>query len=182
VDNLSEGVDAPTLLTLHAAKGLEFPVVFMVGLEEGMLPHVRSLDDPEQCAEERRLMYVGITRAKDRLYLSHVFIRSHYGSSEPSVPSRFLDDIPSALVLGSRRRAGRDAVQQATSWRPTSRVVRPSGPKFRAGQRVSHSAFGEGLVIQCRNDGSDEIVTVMFEKAGLKRLLSSVASLELVPG
>jgi len=181
VDNLSDGVDAPTLLTLHAAKGLEFPVVFIVGLEEGVLPHMRSLDDPEQCAEERRLMYVGMTRAKDRLYLSYTFMRSSYGSNEPSVPSRFLDDIPSELVSGSRRHIVKKVVQQAPSWIPRSKAVELSGPKFRAGQRVRHSAFGEGLVIQCRRDGSDEIVTVMFEEAGLKRLMASLALLELVP-
>jgi len=87
VDNLSTEADAPTLLTLHSAKGLEFPVVFITGLEEGILPHSRSFDDPEQMAEERRLMYVGLTRAKDRLFLTRTFIRTRYGESEPSVPS-----------------------------------------------------------------------------------------------
>jgi len=100
VDNLSETVDAPTLLTLHSAKGLEFPVVFITGLEEGMLPHSRSLDDAEQMAEERRLMYVGLTRAKDRLYLTYAFTRTRYGDNDFNVPSRFLDDIPPELVEG----------------------------------------------------------------------------------
>ncbi|MGC9332700.1 MAG: 3'-5' exonuclease, partial [Anaerolineae bacterium] len=94
VDNLSADVEAPTLLTLHSAKGLEFPVVFITGLEEGLLPHSRSLDEPEELAEERRLAYVGLTRARDRLFLTYAFRRSRYGSSEATVPSRFLDDIP----------------------------------------------------------------------------------------
>jgi len=198
VDNLSEEVDAPTLLTLHSAKGLEFPVVFITGLEEGMLPHSRSLDDPEQMAEERRLSYVGLTRAKDRLYLTYAFMRTRYGDREPSVPSRFLDDIPPELVGGAWRRSGwsgRSREQRrrepAERWgraadesvRSSSFSGRSSGvvtrcPRFRAGQRVRHATFGEGLVVESRSDGGDEIVTVLFENAGLKRLMASLAPLE----
>ena len=188
VDNLSDDVDAPTLLTLHSAKGLEFPVVFITGLEEGMLPHSRSFDDPEQMAEERRLMYVGLTRAKDRLFLTHAFIRTRYGESEPSVPSRFLDDIPPELVGGSWRR------EQGPGARDKERGVRDRGlgarnegrnsplairhSQFSAGQRVRHTTFGEGLVVESRADGDDEIVTVIFEEVGLKRLMASLAHLE----
>jgi DNA helicase-2/ATP-dependent DNA helicase PcrA len=99
-DALTGEVEAPTLLTLHAAKGLEFPVVFMVGMEEGIFPHQRSFDDPEQMAEERRLCYVGLTRAKDRLYLTYCFRRTTFGDVAAGLPSRFLDDIPRALVEG----------------------------------------------------------------------------------
>lgn len=97
-DNLPEEVEAPTLLTLHAAKGLEFPVVFIAGLEDGTLPHSRSMEDPEELAEERRLFYVGITRAEKRLYLSHVFRRMSYGGPEIMTPSRFLGTIPDNLL------------------------------------------------------------------------------------
>jgi DNA helicase-2/ATP-dependent DNA helicase PcrA len=189
VDNLSEGVDAPTLLTLHSAKGLEFPVVFITGLEEGMLPHSRSFDDPEQMAEERRLMYVGLTRAKDRLYLTRAFRRTQYGDSEPSAPSRFLDDIPSGLVEGPWRRGGagerKGRRQEARSKRQgagddTRYAIRDT--HFRAGQRVRHTVFGEGLVIQSRVDGEDEIITVHFEGAGLKRLVAGMANLERLEG
>jgi DNA helicase-2/ATP-dependent DNA helicase PcrA len=181
VDNLSAEADAPTLLTLHSAKGLEFPVVFIAGLEEGILPHSRSFDDPEQMAEERRLMYVGLTRAKDRLFLTHTFIRTRYGESEPSVPSRFLDDIPPELVGGSwKRRQGlgtRDEGRQLPSAiRHSPFAIRPS--PFSAGQRVRHATFGEGLVVESRADGGDEIVTVIFEDAGQKRLMASLAHLE----
>jgi len=101
VDNLDEQVDAPILLTLHMAKGLEFPVVFIVGMEEGIFPHSRSMDDPDQLEEERRLCYVGITRAKERLYLVHAFRRTLFGQSELGQPSRFIRDIPAHLMKGS---------------------------------------------------------------------------------
>jgi len=188
VDNLSDEVDAPTLLTLHSAKGLEFPVVFITGLEEGMLPHSRSFDDQEQMAEERRLMYVGLTRAKDRLFLTYAFIRTRYGDSEPSVPSRFLDDIPPELVGGSWRReqglGARDEEQGARGKGLGARDEGRNSPfairhsQFSAGQRVRHTTFGEGLVVESRADGDDEMVTVIFEETGLKRLMASLARLE----
>jgi DNA helicase-2/ATP-dependent DNA helicase PcrA len=178
VDNLSDDVDAPTLLTLHSAKGLEFPVVFITGLEEGMLPHSRSFDDPDQMAEERRLMYVGLTRAKDRLYLTRAFRRTRYGDSEPSTPSRFLEDIPLELTDEARRQARRNTAPRVTTWSPSPHPTLPTAPRFRAGQRVRHATFGEGLVIQSRVDGEDEIITVHFEGVGLKRLMAGMASLE----
>ncbi len=112
-DALPEQASAPTLLTLHTAKGLEFPVVFMVGMEEGLLPHARSVDDPEEMQEERRLTYVGITRAKDRLYLTHAFRRTRWGSDDVSLPSRFLQDIPPTLVEGKSLRHRVDATRAA---------------------------------------------------------------------
>jgi DNA helicase-2/ATP-dependent DNA helicase PcrA len=116
-DNFEESANATTLLTLHAAKGLEFPIVFLTGLEDGLLPHSRSLDDGEELAEERRLLYVGITRAKDRVYISHAFRRSFYGDSSVSTPSRFLSDIPLELTEGSsasiRRR---NSISRASTW------------------------------------------------------------------
>ena len=181
VDSLSSGeVDALTLLTLHSAKGLEFPVVFIVGLEEGILPHSRSLDDAEQMAEERRLMYVGLTRAEDRLFLTYAFVRTRYGESEYTIPSRFLDDLPQKLVSGSwRRPKGRE-----TRSKGLEEIRNPKSEirNFSAGQRVRHATFGEGLVIESRIDGSDEMVTVHFEQVGLKRLMASYARLERLKG
>ena len=119
-DNLDDAAQATTLLTLHAAKGLEFPVVFITGLEEGLLPHSRSLDSEDELAEERRLFYVGLTRAKDHLYLSHAFRRTTWGDSSVSVPSRFLNDIPETLLdgggAGQRRR---QSVDRASTWSDT---------------------------------------------------------------
>jgi DNA helicase-2/ATP-dependent DNA helicase PcrA len=178
VDSLNEDVDAPTLMTLHSAKGLEFPVVFITGLEEGMLPHSRSFDDPDQMAEERRLMYVGLTRAEDQLYLTRAFVRTRYGESEPSAPSRFLDDIPSELTSGAQRATSRRASPpRETTWQPKTTIIRPKA-QFRAGQRVRHSIFGEGLVIESRVDRDDEMVSIAFEDVGLKRLMVSMANLE----
>lgn len=120
VDELEEGTRAVTLMTLHTAKGLEFPVVFMVGMEDGILPHSRSLEsgDPEDMDEERRLCYVGITRAKRRLYLVHAFKRGLWGGSEVQRPSRFLEEIPAALLSGmvDRRARRESAYQRATTW------------------------------------------------------------------
>jgi len=186
VDNLSDNVNAPTLLTLHAAKGLEFPVVFITGLEDGLLPHSRSFDDPEQMAEERRLSYVGLTRAKDRLVLTYAFRRSRYGDSEPSLPSRFLDDIPPELIkrvrnLPERCPTDSPAYSPATfgkGMRNADSIPTRVQSRFQAGQRVRHATFGEGLVIESRPDRDDEMVTVLFEGAGLKRLLVSLAHLE----
>ncbi len=101
-DTLEANANVPTLLTLHAAKGLEFPVVFITGLNDGTLPHSRSFDDPEAMQEERRLFYVGITRAKDHLYLTLAQNRSSFGYGEPAAPSRYLDDIPYDLIDESK--------------------------------------------------------------------------------
>ena len=192
VDSLddTQRVDAPTLMTLHSAKGLEFPVVFITGLEEGVLPHARSLEDPDEMEEERRLAYVGITRAKDRVYLSYAFRRTAYGSSEVNAPSRFLSDIPTSLLSGSMSFAGATpraaAAQRASTWASEPRSsppVRPSRePAFRPGQRVKHARFGEGVVVESRLQGDDEELAVAFEKAGIKRLLVSFANLEKLPG
>ena len=171
VDNLSGAADSLTLLTLHSAKGLEFPVVFIVGLEEGLLPHSRSFDDPEQMAEERRLMYVGVTRAKERLYLTYAFRRFWHGEFEETEVSRFLEDLPPEVVEGrwARQRGG-------------AASARPATTRFRPGQRVLHPTFGRGLVIESRPERGDELVAVLFEGVGLKRLLAGVARLEPAPG
>jgi DNA helicase II / ATP-dependent DNA helicase PcrA len=193
VDSLKDQVDAPVLMTLHAAKGLEFPNVFITGMEEGLLPHSRSLEDPEEMAEERRLCYVGITRAKDRVFLSYAFRRSMWGSSDVSTPSRFLNDIPTTLISGTGSFAGvkpKEAMAiRASTWetpagiKPTRSAPAPSRElQFRAGQRVQHAQFGEGIVIESKLDRNDEEVTVAFKKAGIKRLLASFANLQKLPG
>jgi len=191
VDNYDASANAPTLLTLHSAKGLEFPVVFIVGLEEGLLPHSRSFADPAACEEERRLCYVGITRAKERLYLVHAFRRTLYGNSLPSVPSRFLADVPPHLVQG---RQVETPVQRAATWgraafdlpeagrsaRLESAPVALDKPTFAPGEKVRHAQFGEGVVISSVIKGDDEEVTVAFIGLKPKRLLASIAQLQRV--
>ena len=135
VDNLEDSVDVPTLLTLHSAKGLEFPVVFIVGLADGTLPHNRSLSDGEELAEERRLFYVGLTRAKERVFLSYAFRRTSYGESEVTVPSRFLRDIPMDLIEGGNaRQRRRRTVSKVSSW-DWSASLNQSSPTGSTGEK-----------------------------------------------
>jgi DNA helicase-2/ATP-dependent DNA helicase PcrA len=182
-DTRDDAADAPTLMTLHSAKGLEFPMVMIVGMEEGVLPHSRSLDDPDSMEEERRLCYVGMTRAKKRLFLSYAFRRTVWGDSEVREPSRFLADVPRNLIEGAALKAG-SSQSRATRWEPTPPAIqlKPRELQFRVGQRVKHAKFGEGVVIESKPDGNDEEVTVSFKKSGVKRVLASFANLEKLPG
>ncbi len=181
VDGLDESIDAVTLITLHQAKGLEFPVVFMVGMEDGILPHIKSFDDPEQMEEERRLCYVGITRAKKKVYLVRAFRRSLMGGSTINRPSRFLQDIPPHLISGGNLWQGEDS-QLATamySWNkmPTPKVVLP---ELSPGDHVHHAQFGNGVVVSIQPVKDDAEVVVVFDGAGIKKLLLSFAKLEKI--
>ena len=179
VDGLNESAGGVTLITLHQAKGLEFPVVFIVGMEEGILPHFKSFDDPEQMEEERRLCYVGITRAKRRVYLVRAFRRSRMGSRTVNKPSRFLADIPPRLISGGGMWQGEDSQITASvySWNKAS-VPRVAAPELRAGDRVRHTQFGDGVVVSCQPVKGDEEVVVAFKGGGIKKLLLSLANLE----
>jgi DNA helicase-2/ATP-dependent DNA helicase PcrA len=182
-DTLANAQAAPTLLTLHAAKGLEFPVVFIVGLDEGLLPHQRSYDDPEAMAEERRLFYVGITRAMNRLFLVRAFRRHATGTSSLTEPSRFLDDLPADRIDGgapTRLTRARAVYERQTRWEgliPTTIEA-----IYRAGMRVRHPSFGEGMVLESRIADGEEELTVQFELCGLKWLAASLANLEILDG
>src|SRR2546427_692711 len=175
VDELKEAEARVTLMTLHAAKGLEFPVVFLSGLEEGVFPHARSMSDPEEIEEERRLCYVGLTRARDRLYLSYaVHRRIHgYGVGEPS---RFLREMPEAhLTLLNASRPEPQLAQARVV--PRYEPEEESWP-IKVGARVRHARFGEGLVVGVERDGEDVIVTVASASVGRKRLSLQYAHLE----
>lgn len=187
IDTYREDVDRVTLMTLHSAKGLEFPVVVVTGLEEGLCPHVRAMDEEGGLDEERRLCYVGFTRAKTRLILTHARTRAIFGSPALAVPSRFLEEIPSVLVTvstapnpweepaGSSR--GRDRVAGAgPDGRARTSATRPI-QHFEVGARVRHLKFGEGQVLEVEGEGSGAIVTVRFAGA-VKRLALSYAPLE----
>jgi DNA helicase-2/ATP-dependent DNA helicase PcrA len=184
-DTLDAAANAPTLLTLHAAKGLEFPCVFIVGLADGTLPHSRSLEDPEAMQEERRLLYVGITRAKDHLYLIYSQRRNTFGNYEPVEPSRFLEDIPDELltqqttsIVPSRQRSGEAFPEER--WQPSPGSAKPAlVQRFQAGQRVEHGVWGEGLVLNSRLQDDDEVVDIWFESVGLKKVAASLAKLTI---
>jgi DNA helicase-2/ATP-dependent DNA helicase PcrA len=192
VDAYDENGEGVTLITLHMVKGLEFPVVFMVGMEEGLLPHQRALDETEdkvkvdlaanEMAEERRLCYVGMTRAKDRLYLSCAFRRHLYGRSQPAFPSRFLTEIPQALLSAPRGSAPVAPPRQGYKERYQERQVQaaPAPPpvqRFATGDRVSHPSFGTGTVVKSTLTRTDEELVVKFDKVGLKILSGLLAPL-----
>ncbi len=180
VDRLDETVDAVTLITLHQAKGLEFPVVFIVGMEDGILPHFKSFDDPAQMEEERRLCYVGITRAKQRVYLVRAFRRSLMGSSTVNKPSRFLNDIPQHLVSGGGDWWQGEESQIAEAMYSWNKAPVPGATvlELKAGDRVRHAQFGDGVVVNCQSVTDDTEVVVAFQGQGVKKLLLSFARLE----
>jgi DNA helicase-2/ATP-dependent DNA helicase PcrA len=178
IDEVDEKAGGVTLMTLHSAKGLEFPVVFLTGMEEGVFPHSRSMNHPEELEEERRLCYVGITRAKARLVLSYALHRriQGYGAGEPS---RFLLEIPqSELEPLNASRAGTAPRQPAS---PAPPAVDDDGGgdfPFRLGAKVRHARWGEGLLVGLQRDGTEVIATVNFASVGRKRLSLQYAHLE----
>ncbi|MCL5429121.1 MAG: UvrD-helicase domain-containing protein [Chloroflexi bacterium] len=179
-DTLDETAEVPTLLTLHAAKGLEFPVVFITGLDDGMLPHSRSFDDPEEMAEERRLFYVGITRAKNELILLHDIYRNSHGYSEAVIPSRFLDDLPDELIQGGNQTRLEHPFRPDRWELPPKESAPILQPQFKPGMNVRHPAWGQGMVLNSRIQDDDEVVDIFFEDVGLKKVMAAFAKLELV--
>jgi DNA helicase-2/ATP-dependent DNA helicase PcrA len=186
-DTIEATASVPTLLTLHTAKGLEFPVVFIAGLDDGTLPHSRSFDEPEEMMEECRLLYVGMTRAKDLLYLVYPLHRNTFGFSEPTIPSRFLEDIPGAVLEGQsisgtgyssgRSRRNLQAPDRWPSQRPAhARILEK---RYRPGVTVVHPVWGEGMVLNSKIEDDDEVVDIFFQDIGLKRVAASLAKLEL---
>ncbi|MGE3620377.1 MAG: 3'-5' exonuclease, partial [Acidimicrobiia bacterium] len=202
VDELDGDGSQVVLMTLHSAKGLEFPVVFVIGMEDGVFPHLRSLGEPDELEEERRLAYVGITRAQERLYLTHAWSRTLFGGTQYNPPSRFLDEIPAHLVQGiEQRRASRGGrTYGAGGWgggsggsdrraeareRMVEAALRPKGPTrsgaeeigLRIGDDVRHPKFGEGVILGLDGQGDKAEAVVRFRGVGEKRLLLSWAPL-----
>jgi len=175
IDEWEEGAGAVTLMTLHTAKGLEFPVVFIVGMEDGVFPHMRSLGDPSELEEERRLAYVGITRAQDRLYLTSAWSRMLFGGSNYNPPSRFLLEVPDGLMEKAGKRQRRSASERAAAAGPRTTVdAAHIGP----GDRVRHDKWGLGTVREVVGTGELAEAEVMFDTQGKKRLLLAWAPLE----
>jgi DNA helicase-2/ATP-dependent DNA helicase PcrA len=179
------------LMTLHTAKGLEFPVVFVIGMEEGVFPHLRSLSEPDELEEERRLAYVGITRARERLYVSHAWCRSLWGQTQYNQPSRFLREIPDVLLRaaeGGRRPTNtvgspstKDEMVEAAMRRGSVSPTRGSGAArlgLRTGESVVHAKWGQGVVTEVAGEGDKAEATVRFPSVGDKRLLLSLAPIK----
>jgi DNA helicase-2/ATP-dependent DNA helicase PcrA len=164
--------DCVQLMTLHSAKGLEFPIVFLVGMEEGLFPHQRALEDADGLEEERRLAYVGMTRAMQILYLSYAERRRLYGSETQSVPSRFIHEIPAELLQEIRPRL---QVSRPLLSQNAPALTSPEG--LRLGQRVSHPIFGEGVILNFEGQGPNMRIQVNFKRVGSKWLVSSYAKL-----
>ena len=200
-DEIDNRDDTTTLITLHQAKGLEFPVVFMVGMEEGLLPHRRSMEaGGDELEEERRLCYVGITRAEQQVYLMHTARRSIFGASSESLPSRFLEDIPDHLLErkglpGAEERFSKQTEHAEKRWRDDdegtniadllakkAQALQPAKElmALNPGDRVRHTKFGDGQVIGIRPTGQDREVIIAFEGTGVKKLLLSLAPLEKI--
>ena len=195
VDALDPNADAVTMMTMHNAKGLEFPVVFIAGMEDGLFPLARAFDDPAMLEEERRLFYVGITRAEQKLYITHARSRRRNGEQMPSIPSSFLGSIPAGMLEERStlklRATGRSVMphQSAAVRRPGSRVsfgadteveASQDAPRFVKGERVRHARFGSGTISELSGVGRDTKVTVDFddESVGRKRLVVAYAGLE----
>jgi DNA helicase-2/ATP-dependent DNA helicase PcrA len=188
-----------TLMTLHTAKGLEFPVVFLTGLEDGVFPHMRSLGDQPELEEERRLAYVGLTRAQQRLYVTRAVVRSAWGAPSHNPASRFLDELPVDLVDWKRTEAAQTSwnrpVQQGfpsrTAGQPTRRFgtaaaradadargQRREVPSLAPGDRVLHDSFGMGTVVTLEGAGDKAVASIDFGSQGVKRLLMRYAPVE----
>ena len=177
VSQSEESEDCVQLMTLHSAKGLEFKQVFLVGLEEGLFPSQQSVDDTGRLEEERRLCYVGMTRAMQQLYLTYAESRRLYGRETYPRPSRFLREIPAELLQEVRMRA--------TISRPVNAVQAKSAKfqtqgSYKLGQRVSHAKFGEGVVLQIEGEGAQERVQINFKSAGVKWLMLAYAKLDIL--
>ncbi|MBS0211703.1 MAG: DNA helicase II [Proteobacteria bacterium] len=171
------GEDAVQMMTLHSAKGLEFPLVFLVGMEEGLFPSARSLEDPARLAEERRLAYVGITRAQRKLIASYAEVRRMHGQDHYGQPSRFLREMPPALLREVRPKIQVSRPVHGSARTPVA--PEPTAPGIRLGQRVRHPSFGLGVVMDTEGAGAHARVQVNFEEAGSKWLVAAYANLQV---
>ncbi len=169
LDNLQEGQQAVSLMTLHAAKGLEFPVVFLVGLEQGLLPHARSINDIRALEEERRLCYVGITRAREQLFLSHATQRRLWGDREPAIASQFLAELPPELITSNIKRQSKPLKQNATV-----------SQDWQIGDLIMHNAFGVGEVTHIFGSGQKISLAIHFPQMGKKIIDPKIAQLRKV--
>ena len=191
IDKTEDVDNSVTLLTVHSAKGLEFPVVFLVGMEEGLFPISRALESESELEEERRLCYVAITRAEKLLYITYAKLRTIYGSTNYTLPSRFIKEIPQDLVTSSVNRKGTNSGQliRVIDYSSRERSGLETGYKssvdnseIKVGSKVNHKKWGLGTVVQTKDRDQDMELVIAFDKVGLKRLLLSIAPIEIVKG
>lgn len=200
IDNYNAQQDAVVMMTIHSAKGLEFPVVFLPGMEEGIFPGIQSMYNPDDVEEERRLAYVGITRAKEKLFISHANMRMLFGTTSRNLPSRFMIEIPDALT----ERTGRQPASQRTfdslargdyenrnysgngylskiNQKPQT-AEKPKAPtvSFNVGDSVMHKVFGKGVIVSSKPMGSDAMLEIAFQSAGTKKLMANYAKLQKI--
>ena len=200
IDNYNAQQDAVVMMTIHSAKGLEFPVVFLPGMEEGIFPGIQSIYNPDDVEEERRLAYVGITRAKEKLFISHANMRMLFGTTSRNLPSRFMIEIPDALT----ERTGRQPASQRTfdslargdyedrnysgngylskiNQKPQT-AEKPKAPtvSFNVGDSVMHKVFGKGVIVSSKPMGSDAMLEIAFQSAGTKKLMANYAKLQKI--
>jgi DNA helicase-2/ATP-dependent DNA helicase PcrA len=185
-DEIEDESGTISLMTLHTAKGLEYQVIFMIGLEQGTLPHVRSFDEPGGLQEERRLMYVGMTRARERLFLSHALQRTLFGNTASFMPSAFLSDIPAELLdaEGAERQPLTQSTgfQKRSSWQGAINTVAQVRDNkelcLEVGDKISHDTFGAGKVIAVTGHPPKQTAEVRFESGITKRLLVKMAPIQ----
>ncbi|MBW4632631.1 MAG: DNA helicase PcrA [Iphinoe sp. HA4291-MV1] len=178
LDNLKEGETAVSLLTLHASKGLEFPVVFLVGMEQGLFPNYRSMNDPAALEEERRLCYVGITRAQERLYITHARERRLYGSREPAMRSQFLDELPEELLMTRHRSIAYTKGAGSSSSGRANQRKKESAQSWEVGEKVLHKIFGIGEITHIFGSGNKVSLAIKFDSLGQKIIDPRVAQLQ----
>ncbi|MBB6213950.1 DNA helicase-2/ATP-dependent DNA helicase PcrA [Anaerosolibacter carboniphilus] len=190
IDNMSDDENTVVLMTLHSAKGLEFPVVFLVGMEEGIFPISRAVNDDRELEEERRLCYVGITRAEERLFISHAMIRTLYGRTNYNAMSRFVQEIADDLIAMDRKeiqRKEREAlapgpgIYRGVSLGDKPKPVNPENSgEIKPGSKVKHDKFGIGTVITVKGSGEKAELTIAFDSAGIKKLALGYAPIQLI--
>ncbi len=198
VDKTEDIQNSVTLLTVHSAKGLEFPVVFMVGMEEGLFPISRAIDNETELEEERRLCYVAITRAEKLLFITFAKIRTIYGNINYTLPSRFISEIPEYLIdmekqkettpyMGTNKRDdSREKLLRVRDYSKKQEIPRPRAQvdtnDVNVGTKVTHKKWGIGTIVQIKDRNNDKEIVIAFDKVGLKRLLLSIAPIEIVKG
>ncbi|KPU45939.1 ATP-dependent DNA helicase PcrA [Oxobacter pfennigii] len=189
IDTVDENERAVIIMTFHSAKGLEFPVVFMAGMEQGIFPHMQSFEDEEEMEEERRLCYVGMTRAMKKLYLSYAYQRTIYGRTQFNSVSDFLDEIPKDCIEGLEERTKPEVKKQTIAEKiinkmpvltPKETKIINSGDTIKIGQKISHKKWGMGLIVAVDKKDDDFEITVAFDSQGIKRLSAKYAPIEFV--